>query len=153
MPYDNVQAISPDNAQSGYCTHISILFPCWHRPYLALYEQILYKLVNSIAEFWPPGPIKDQHVAAAATFRIPYWDWAKVRANGQSVLPKTVQQPYTVVVGPNGAQNISNPLYTYYFKPLSETDFPDNPVSPPLDTVCIFSRYSGLTYASGGILA
>jgi tyrosinase len=22
----------------GYCTHGSVLFPTWHRPYLALYE-------------------------------------------------------------------------------------------------------------------
>jgi len=24
----------------GYCTHASILFPTWHRPYIALYEVI-----------------------------------------------------------------------------------------------------------------
>jgi tyrosinase len=23
---------------AGYCTHNSILFPCWHRPYMLLYE-------------------------------------------------------------------------------------------------------------------
>lgn len=23
---------------TGYCTHSSILFPTWHRPYLALFE-------------------------------------------------------------------------------------------------------------------
>jgi len=25
----------------GYCTHGSVLFPTWHRPYVALYEQVL----------------------------------------------------------------------------------------------------------------
>lgn len=29
---------TPGNEHSGYCTHVSILFPTWHRPYLALYE-------------------------------------------------------------------------------------------------------------------
>ncbi len=24
--------------EKGYCTHSSILFPTWHRPYLALFE-------------------------------------------------------------------------------------------------------------------
>jgi hypothetical protein len=25
-------------SMSGYCPHSSVLFPTWHRPYLALYE-------------------------------------------------------------------------------------------------------------------
>lgn len=36
-PWDNVQA-APGNENNGYCQHVSILFPPWHRPYLALYE-------------------------------------------------------------------------------------------------------------------
>lgn len=26
------------NPNTGYCTHGSVLFPTWHRPYLAVYE-------------------------------------------------------------------------------------------------------------------
>ena len=37
LPFDNVQATT-GNGDNGYCTHVSILFPTWHRPYLALYE-------------------------------------------------------------------------------------------------------------------
>jgi hypothetical protein len=37
VPFDNVPA-EPGNENNGYCTHVSILFPTWHRPYLALYE-------------------------------------------------------------------------------------------------------------------
>ena len=37
VDWDNVHA-SPGDDQTGYCTHASILFPTWHRPYLALYE-------------------------------------------------------------------------------------------------------------------
>jgi tyrosinase len=35
--FDNVQPV-PGNGNNGYCTHVSILFPTWHRPYLAFYE-------------------------------------------------------------------------------------------------------------------
>lgn len=37
VPWNGVQA-SPGANQSGYCPHSSVLFPTWHRPYLALYE-------------------------------------------------------------------------------------------------------------------
>jgi tyrosinase len=37
VPFDNVLA-EPGDENNGYCTHVSILFPTWHRPYLALYE-------------------------------------------------------------------------------------------------------------------
>jgi hypothetical protein len=36
-PWDNVQS-GPGLANNGYCHHVSILFPTWHRPYLALFE-------------------------------------------------------------------------------------------------------------------
>ena len=34
IAWDNVQGYF----QAGYCTHSSILFPSWHRPYMALFE-------------------------------------------------------------------------------------------------------------------
>ena len=34
IPWDNVSGANNE----GYCTHSSILFPPWHRPYLALFE-------------------------------------------------------------------------------------------------------------------
>lgn len=40
VPYDSwngVEAAAGAN-QSGYCPHSSVLFPTWHRPYLALFE-------------------------------------------------------------------------------------------------------------------
>jgi tyrosinase len=58
-----------------------------------------------------------------------------VPAGGQGILPVSVQSPYIIVVGPNGSQNISNPLFSYIFDPLSTTDFPDTPVSLLVDTV------------------
>lgn len=34
QPWDNVAGKGPN----GFCMHSSVLFPLWHRPYLALYE-------------------------------------------------------------------------------------------------------------------
>jgi len=35
-PWDGVNGVP--GANNGYCTHISNLFPTWHRPYLSLFE-------------------------------------------------------------------------------------------------------------------
>ena len=130
-PYQPFDGVNPTagNAQNGYCTHVSILFPTWHRPYLALFEQVLHGMIQQIAQLWPAGPVRDQYVAAAANFRIPYWDWAMAPPAGESVLPDSVGgSPTMVVDGPNGQQTIANPLYTYQFKPLDPVALPDPPV-------------------------
>ena len=36
VPWDGV--LGDNTGAIGYCTHSSILFPTWHRPYVALYE-------------------------------------------------------------------------------------------------------------------
>ncbi|PMD13322.1 Di-copper centre-containing protein [Hyaloscypha hepaticicola] len=126
-PFDNVQPV-PGNGNNGYCTHVSILFPAWHRPYLAFYEQILYNLIQQIAQLYPAGAVRNQYVAAAANFRIPYWDWAAIPPAGQSVFPSSVGgSPSVVVDGPVGNQTIANPLWSYQFKPLVPSDLPDKP--------------------------
>ncbi|KAH9909002.1 hypothetical protein F4778DRAFT_207554 [Xylariomycetidae sp. FL2044] len=110
---------SPDNDTHGYCQHYSILFPTWHRPYMSLYEQVLYNIVQAIASFYPREE-RDRFQKAAKAFRIPYWDWALVPENGKSVLPLSVGgSPNVEVYGPNGLQLISNPLFSYSFKPLN----------------------------------
>lgn len=132
-PYQTFDGVEPTfgNSQNGYCTHVSILFPTWHRPYLALYEQVLYGLIQQIALQWPAGSVQDQYVAAAKNFRIPYWDWAVVPPTGESVLPNSIGGSVVVTVdGPNGQQVIANPLYSYEFKPLDPSQLPDSPVRP-----------------------
>lgn len=37
ISWNGVEA-APGASLSGYCSHSSVLFPTWHRPYLALYE-------------------------------------------------------------------------------------------------------------------
>ncbi|KAG4436593.1 hypothetical protein IFR05_007913 [Cadophora sp. M221] len=134
IPFDNVQP-KPGNEQAGYCHHVSILFPTWHRPYLALYEQAIHEKVQQIAQQYPVGSIRDQYMAAAANFRIPYWDWAVSPSGGRSILPDSVMSPSVVVNGPAGVQTIANPLYNYRFQPLDSDQLPDYPFNQYVETV------------------
>ncbi|PVF95428.1 Di-copper centre-containing protein [Serendipita vermifera] len=116
IPYDGAGTASASRAFAGYCSHSSILFPPWHRPYLALFEQTLAKHVNDIANAYQ-GDQKARYVAAAARFRIPYWDWA---ANAD--LPDFISLQTTVTVNtPTGTQTFPNPLYQYTFHPVYST--------------------------------
>ncbi|KAI1365709.1 hypothetical protein F5Y08DRAFT_327887 [Xylaria arbuscula] len=126
LTWGNVAPL-PGNDNIGYCHHVSILFPTWHRPYLVLYEQTLYNIIQFIASLWPPEDI-DRVQDAARRFRIPYWDWAAAPPPGQSVLPLSIGGSSVVnVTGPNGIQSISNPLFSFTFKPFNGSIFPDAP--------------------------
>jgi len=111
----------------GYCTHSSILFGPWHRPYLALFEQILYGIIQDIASQFPDDT-KARYQQAASTFRIPYWDWAATPQNGD-YFPNQVGASDTVsVITPtsNGQEvPLANPLFSTTFHPLNpvEGDF------------------------------
>lgn len=86
-------------------------------------------MLNITAE-WPWGPEHDRWVAAAAEFRIPYWDWAKAPRPGWGPLPWSVGGAETVdVITPTGNKTIKNPLFSYNFNDKNSHDFPDNPVS------------------------
>ncbi|KAI0817947.1 hypothetical protein GGR55DRAFT_685409 [Xylaria sp. FL0064] len=126
LTWGNVAPL-PGNDNIGYCHHVSILFPTWHRPYLVLYEQTMYNIIQFIASLWPPEEL-DRVQNAAKRFRIPYWDWAVAPPLGQSVLPLSIGGSSTVnVSGPNGVQSISNPLFSFTFKPFNGSIFPDAP--------------------------
>ncbi|KAG8825735.1 hypothetical protein FRC19_010652 [Serendipita sp. 401] len=101
---------SSSKSFGGYCTHSSILFPPWHRPFLALFEQTLASHMMEIANKYE-GAAKAKYVSAAQRFRIPYWDWA---ANG--VLPDIISSPKDVTVNsPKGPKTFKNPLFSYTF--------------------------------------
>ncbi|EAQ93199.1 hypothetical protein CHGG_01434 [Chaetomium globosum CBS 148.51] len=121
MPHQSWGGVEPvtGNENTGYCTHSSVLFPTWHRPYMALYEMI--------ATFWPEDE-RQRYESAARRFRLPYWDWAATPPSGESVLPKSIGgSPFIEVNGPNGVQRIANPLFSYNFKPLDRTAFSSGP--------------------------
>lgn len=115
-------------SQSGYCPHSSVLFPTWHRPYLALYEQELHKLAGAIADMFSNATERSLYRQAASDFRIPYWDWASPAPEGQSHFPDVFWNATMIQYGPNGVQVIRNPLYSYSFHPLDG----DALIWPPL---------------------
>lgn len=69
VEWDNV-AFAPGST-GGYCMHSSTLFLTWHRPYVALYEQVLYGIVQDIAKSFT-GSQQAEYIAAAESFRVPY---------------------------------------------------------------------------------
>jgi tyrosinase len=77
MPYRAYDRVELTNASStedgGYCSHSSLLFATWHRPFLALFEQVLYGHVQAVASKLSE-PDKDKYVSEAKTFRLPFWD-------------------------------------------------------------------------------
>ncbi|KAF3911202.1 Tyrosinase [Arthrobotrys entomopaga] len=128
-PYIAWDNVSGGNNNGGYCTHADILFLSWHRPYLALYESLLLSEVNKIAQAYPAGSSDSQkYTTAAASFRIPYWDWAS-----SPTIPDLIgNQPTVTVQDPSkGSTSIPNPLYAYkyHFTSTSQqrSELPDAP--------------------------
>ncbi|KAI9702460.1 MAG: hypothetical protein M1836_000940 [Candelina mexicana] len=106
-----------DDTKYGYCTHHSLIFLPWHRPYVLVFEQILCEEAISIAKNFT-GPSATRYQAAAENLRAPYWDWAS--NDTQSRIPDVVSAPTINVVrlSPDGTENnvlIANPLYSYKF--------------------------------------
>ena len=116
--YNNVGECSTCTGADGYCTHDSVLFPAWHRAYLALYEQEFLSVVNSIANSWPSSGASTtpkQMKAAASTMRWPYWDWAAAAPNGGNDFPNMVSASSITINGPKGSETIKNPFFKYTF--------------------------------------
>ncbi|KAJ6261721.1 Tyrosinase [Drechslerella dactyloides] len=128
-PWDNVPSGKGD-AKSGYCTHKDVLFLPWHRPYLALYEQLVWEHARDIVNEFPE-PKKAAYKAVLPTLRIPYWDWAV-----NSTIPDEVGTFATIKIDtPKGQQTIPNPLYSYKFTDLSEFSDFQSPYAKMNETV------------------
>ncbi|KAI3400373.1 hypothetical protein diail_3390 [Diaporthe ilicicola] len=103
-------------ANVGYCTHRSVLFIPWHRPYLMLYEQIIFAYALEIAAK-APGSAADEYMAALQDVRLPYWDWAS-----DPHLPAVTMTPDITLTVPGKQPGTKeslhlthNPLYSYRF--------------------------------------
>ncbi|KAH7357380.1 hypothetical protein BKA66DRAFT_515471 [Pyrenochaeta sp. MPI-SDFR-AT-0127] len=108
---------------SGYCPHTNQLFLGWHRPYLALYEEVLHKKMQDIARS-ASSDQADRWAAAADAFRIPYWDWGQGEKGGP--VPGFFMTPTIKVTKPDGSEaTIANPLHSYRFHELVPGDFDD----------------------------
>ncbi|GAB1310590.1 tyrosinase [Madurella fahalii] len=134
MPYrswDEPSVTTQEVQRKGYCVHANALFPLWHRPYLLLYEQRLYEImVDEVIPGMGMGrQVENELRAAANSWRLPFWDWAK---NPQ--IPSLLRAPklnITLI-----KRVIENPLYkftmprgekmgVYGVGPLKVPDFDD----------------------------
>lgn len=122
-PYRAWDNVAIDRA-AGYCTHVSPIFLPWHRPYMALYEQVLYQNIQAVVQTFPASS-RTRWANAARGFRIPYWDWA-VSSGGQTV-PQSMRSQFVTVTTPSGQQSIANPLFSYTFHPLVASDMAFSP--------------------------
>jgi tyrosinase len=103
----------------GYCTHSSAIFLTWHRPYLALFEQVLYSVIQELANTFP-NATRAKYVTAAQNFRIPYYDWASQPASGTTSFPSSITLPKVTLMNTDGKpKTIDNPLASFDFHPLS----------------------------------
>ena len=109
----------------GYCPHSSSIFGTWHRPYLALFEQILHDRAVDVAKEYPIGQARNKALKIAARVRLPFWDWArKPLKSDEGVIPATLRVPRLSVIHPDGTVGeIPNPLFRYDFNPVPQNIF------------------------------
>ncbi|MCJ1352324.1 MAG: hypothetical protein MMC33_002308 [Icmadophila ericetorum] len=117
VPWDENTSSQSDGA--GYCTHNSVLFPTWHRPYLMLYEQRLYEIMTQqIIPKYVDDSNRDQWTNAAQTWRLPYWDWAMKKPDQSTGsasynIPQIFQNAQIRITIPSGPMTVDNPVYKF----------------------------------------
>ncbi|KAI0288602.1 tyrosinase [Russula brevipes] len=114
VPWEGAGSNRPvQGGSGGYCTHSTVLFPTWHRPYVALYEQVIQRHAIDIAKTYQTD--QQRWLTAAQNLRAPYWDWAS-----NSVPPDEVISLQSVdIITPDGrTTSVPNPLYQYTFNPV-----------------------------------
>ncbi|KAF7375353.1 Photo-regulated tyrosinase [Mycena sanguinolenta] len=111
-----------NSAFGGYCTHGTVLFPTWHRPYVALFEQIIQEKAIVIARNYT-GDAAVTFLTAAYELRVPYWDWAANIVPPAQIITQTVVE----ILKPNGElKMVPNPFLCYTFHPIPSAAFADN---------------------------
>ncbi|KAF4556805.1 Tyrosinase-like protein 7 [Elsinoe fawcettii] len=109
---------------AGYCTHASTLFLPWHRPYMALYEQLLWLYAQDIVQNQFSGAAQVKYATALKELRLPYWDWASrptSKTAGGAHLPDIAKQEQIQVTvpgeqpGTTQTKTIHNPLFSYKY--------------------------------------
>ncbi|KAG9045504.1 hypothetical protein FS842_001173, partial [Serendipita sp. 407] len=134
-PWNNVDPpLNPQGQPKGFCVHHEIQFLTWHRPYVALFEQEIYKRANSIAKEYKAD--SEAWIQAASDLRQPYWNWA----DPSGILPQALLDLFfkdSVTIGPaskDGAESsVSNPFCLYHFKDGERDGFTTDPPTPVVD--------------------
>ncbi|KAI0396742.1 common central domain of tyrosinase-domain-containing protein [Xylariaceae sp. FL0594] len=126
-PADDKLLLEMKKHHTGFCTHTSILFLSWHRPYLVLFERILQEAMLWVAGQFTEEEGRDRYLKAAESFRLPYWDWARAdlpilpdEATDsdvvQVIMPESLRKEYKLSKDSAGTVTLPNPLYTYKFQ-------------------------------------
>ncbi|KAJ3802926.1 tyrosinase [Lentinula aff. detonsa] len=120
IPWDGAGKEPVDtDAWEGYCTHGSVLFPTFHRPYVLLVEQAIQAAAIKIASTYTVD--KARYQDAALNLRQPYWDWAK----NPIPPPEVISMDEVTIMDPNGQKiSVPNPLRRYTFHPI-DPSFPE----------------------------
>jgi tyrosinase len=73
-------------------------------------------MINEIIPKYPPSD-RDGFRRAAATWRLPYWDWAAKKKRGTKItydVPLIVQQETIEIINYDlGSANVENPMYRF----------------------------------------
>ena len=72
MPYVEWNGVRGSNTDTGYCPHSSPLFICWHRPYVALWEQQMLANAQTVVNQFQ-GADRTRYQNALGSLRHPYW--------------------------------------------------------------------------------
>ncbi|KAF8333605.1 uncharacterized protein EI90DRAFT_3153759 [Cantharellus anzutake] len=95
-----------------YCRHATPIFATWHRPYVALFEQLISQQALEIAGQYKKD--QDEWLEAALDLRQPFWDWARP---GGAVPPDILISRSTLrIITPKGPRNVENPFLYYAYR-------------------------------------
>ncbi|KAI1105912.1 Di-copper centre-containing protein [Jackrogersella minutella] len=86
----------PALPEKGYCTHNSVLFATWHRPYLLLFEQVLFELMKEEIKKYPQKD-RPELLEAVKTWRLPFWDWAQKKPVGGNSKKRDYNVPLAIL--------------------------------------------------------
>src|SRR5438552_3511458 len=99
---------------------VAPIFPTWHRPYVALYEQTLASHFPSIIAQYH-GSVRHHLHHASLTWRLPFWEWAVT----DPALPVEFTTPTITIYGTHGhlIGHSPNPFLAYKFNPIDPSFF------------------------------
>ncbi|KAK7409406.1 hypothetical protein QQX98_008415 [Neonectria punicea] len=106
----------------GYCVHGKSTFPTWHRIYMLLFEQLVWKHMKAIIDEWKLPEEEDANWRKEAdNWRLPYWDWARKQMYAESfALPHVLTTDIVAIYPPESKKqqytdtgNYPNPLYGF----------------------------------------
>ena len=93
-----------------------VTFPTWHRPYVALYEQLLAAQFPAIIQAYSSqnASLGNQLSNSAQVWRLPFWDWAR-----DSAIPDEWSATTINIWAMDGSvASVPNPLNSYAFHPI-----------------------------------